>query len=82
MGFVEWLRGQAILTPVLGMVMGFVYEALHRLPVHLMLGSVSGVQGGTVQKSHEQANAVSHFQYRMLDTRIRHRFPCNPRPPC
>lgn len=69
-GFVEWLRGQITLNPVLSMVMGYSYEAIHRLTVHLINSDVCGLSGGTVQKSHEQNQTVSHFQYRMLDTRF------------
>lgn len=68
-GFIEWMRGQYQLNPVTGMVMGFVYEAMHRLTVHLMGANITGLRGGTVQKSHQAAGNISRFQYRMLDTR-------------
>jgi hypothetical protein len=68
-GFIEWMRGQYQLNPVTGMVMGFVYEAMHRLTAHLLRADVTGIRGGTVQKGHQQAGLVSHFQYRMLDAR-------------
>ncbi len=68
-GFIEWMRGQYQLNPVTGMIMGYVYEAMHRLTAHLLWADVAGIRGGTVQKGQQQAGLVSHFQYRMLDTR-------------
>ncbi|OAI50716.1 hypothetical protein AYO44_05455 [Planctomycetaceae bacterium SCGC AG-212-F19] len=68
-GFVQWLLGSLSVTPVLSMIMGFTYEALHRLTVHLLQGNATGLEEGTIQKSHTNANAVTHFQYRMLDMR-------------
>lgn len=68
-GFIGWIGHHNQLPPVTGMVMGFVYEAIHRLTVHLFSANVTGVRGGTIQKSHQQDRSISHFQYRMLDTR-------------
>lgn len=68
-GFIEWMRGQYQLNPVISMVMGFVYEAMHRLTAHILQADVTGIRGGTIQKGHQQGGLVSHFQYRMLDTR-------------
>lgn len=68
-GFIEWMRGQYQLNAVTSMIMGYVYEAMHRLTVHLLSADVAGIHGGTIQKGHQKAGQISHFQYRMLDTR-------------
>lgn len=68
-GFVEWLRQTTAVTPVLALVMGFAFEALHRLTLHLLRADAIDTQEGTLQKSHNHDGSVSHFQYRMLDTR-------------
>jgi hypothetical protein len=44
------------------MVLGFTFEALYRLTVHLMGFSV-------LQKEHRNNDNFLHFQYRMLDKR-------------
>lgn len=68
-GFIGWLQGNRSTNPTLGMVMGFTFEALYRLTIHLMCSNITGLQGGTLQRSHTGGRSISHFQYRMLDAR-------------
>lgn len=42
---------------------------MHRFTAHILRADVTGIQGGTIQKGHQQQRHISHFQYRMLDTR-------------
>ncbi len=69
LGLIGWLKGDRSPNPIQGMVMGFTFEALYRLTIHLMYSDVTGTVGGTVQRSHKTNGTISHFQYRMLDKR-------------
>jgi hypothetical protein len=70
LGLIGWLRGNRAPNPTQGLVMGLTFEALYRLTIHLMYSDITGTTGGTVQRSHSKDGSISHFQYRMLDTRL------------
>ena len=62
LGLLEWLAGTTDVSIPRFMALGFTFEALYRLTVHLKGYSV-------LQKEHRNADDFLKFQYRMLDKR-------------